>query len=106
MDTNTPGVGTATKGDGADDIPAPSTESNENITAEMDARYGPRRRTGLRPRKLVTYSALAMINKMAKNDLSLPDYTRLYASLHCQLGSQAANIMTCPTITTILTQYH
>eukprot|EP00957_Ditylum_brightwellii_P075279 5720508-Ditylum_brightwellii.AAC.1 len=43
---------------------------------------------------------------MGKNDLSLPDYARLYATLHCQLGSQAANIMTCPTITTILTQYH
>eukprot|EP00957_Ditylum_brightwellii_P064063 4859920-Ditylum_brightwellii.AAC.1 len=43
---------------------------------------------------------------MGKNDLSLPDYTRLYVSLHCQLGSQAANIITCPTITTILTQYH
>eukprot|EP00957_Ditylum_brightwellii_P077097 5859525-Ditylum_brightwellii.AAC.1 len=41
---------------------------------------------------------------MGKDDLSLTDYAQLYAALHCQLGS--ANIMTSPTVVSILTQYY
>ena len=101
------------------------TKKNE---ASQQKKYGTRTQTGLRKKpsqptvkKMMPWKArdeerceksnqtattLTQIGKMT-TDMGLTDYSRLYATLHCQVGlSGNSNPLRNDIVTTALTQYH
>lgn len=102
-----------------------NTETQINqLEEEMDRRCGTRIRDNLQSRKptsnlpnkfkdnSLAHHAKSLtqlhteIQKMSSPNLSLTDYSKLYAKIHCTGIKDEHNFMTSDVVTTCLTQYH